>query len=240
MQLARVIDFLYPPSCHLCSAPLEKGRYLCPDCHGTLPRVTPPFCQRCGLPYDGRIPEQFTCPNCRERPFSFDFARAALLARDGARELVHAFKYRRRIHLDRELAALTAEALHDPRLAARTDWTLVPVPLHWRRQQGRWFNQAHEIARSLGRLAGFPLCQALRRVRHTRQQILLTRAQRLKNLRGAFQLSRQERKHRHLRGKAVLLVDDVFTTGSTAHECARILKTEAGAEKVVVLTALRG
>ena len=149
MFLARVIDYLYPPSCHLCRAPLDRGRYLCPDCQGELPRVTPPFCQQCGLPYDGNLGGEFTCPNCRERKFSFDFARAALLARDGARELVHAFKYQRRIHLHRDLAALTAEALLDPRLAGEAAWTLVPVPLHWKRQQWRYFNQAHEIARDV-------------------------------------------------------------------------------------------
>lgn len=240
MHLARVIDLLYPPSCQLCRAPLDQGRYLCPDCRGELPRVAPPFCQLCGLPFDGPLSGEFTCPNCEERELAFDFARAALLARGGARELVHAFKYRRRIHLHRDLAALTAEALLDPRLRAEDGWTLVPVPLHWRRQQWRWFNQAHEIARSLARLADLPLSPALRRVRPTDQQILLTRDQRLKNLRGAFRLSRRERKHRQLKGKPILLVDDVFTTGSTAHECARVLKTEAQVEKVVVLTVLRG
>jgi ComF family protein len=163
-----------------------------------------------------------------------------LRARDGARELVHAFKYQRRIHLHRELGALAAEALDDPRIAARKDWILVPVPLHWRRQQWRWFNQAHEIARNIARLRGLPLTRALHRSRATPQQILLTRDQRLKNLRNAFRLSRHERKHRRLQGKPVLLVDDVFTTGSTAHECASVLKDQAGAEIVVVLTALRG
>ena len=240
MDLARVIDYLYPPSCHLCGAPLDRGRYLCPPCHGALPRVTPPFCQQCGLPFDGELPDPFICPNCRERDFAFDFARAALLARDGARELVHAFKYRRRIHLDRDLATLTAEALRDPRLAKQDHWILVPVPLHWKRKQWRWFNQAHEMARSLSRLTGLPVENALRRIRPTPQQILLTRAQRLENLRNAFRLSRREQKLRSLKGKSVLLVDDVFTTGSTAHECARILKSDAGAEMVVVLTALRG
>jgi competence protein ComFC len=240
MNTARWLDFLFPPFCHLCKAPLKNGRYLCSPCHADLPRVTSPLCTQCGLPFDGTQPDPASCPNCRDRSFAFDFARSALLAREGARELVHSFKYERRLHLHRELATLTAEALDDKRISDTADWILVPVPLHWRRQQWRWFNQAHEIARTLSKLRDLPLHRALRRTRFTTQQTLLTRGQRLQNLQGAFQLSRCEQRRHFLRGKAVLLVDDVFTTGSTAHECAWVLKEEAGAEKVVVLTALRG
>ena len=240
MPLARVLDFLYPPACHLCQAPLTHGRYLCPSCRDALPRVTAPLCQQCGLPADGNIPDGFTCPNCEDQNFAFDFARAAFRARDGARELVHAFKYRRRIHLHRELGALAAEALDDPRITARDGWILVPVPLHWQRRQWRWFNQAEEIAAAMARLHNLPITRALHRSRATPQQILLTREQRLRNLKNAFRLTRHERKHRILDGRPVLLVDDVFTTGSTAHECAKVLKTKAGAEIVVVLTVLRG
>ncbi|MDA0768213.1 MAG: ComF family protein [Verrucomicrobia bacterium] len=239
---SRWLDFLFPPSCHLCQAPLRNGRYLCSPCRETLPRVTSPLCTRCGLSFDGTQPDPASCPNCRDRSYAFDFARSALLARDGARELVHAFKYERRLHLHHELATLTAEALDDERLSATppTEWTLVPVPLHWRRQQWRWFNQAHEIARELAKLRNLPLHRALRRTRFTTQQTLLTRGQRLQNLQGAFRLSRCEQRRQLLRGKAVLLIDDVFTTGSTANECARVLKEDGGVEKVVVLTALRG
>lgn len=240
MTFARALDFLYPPACHLCQAPLTHGRYLCESCRDALPRLTAPFCGQCGLPADGAVPDSFTCPNCRGRSFNFDFARAALQARDGARELVHAFKYQRRIHLDRDLGTLAAEVLDDPRISGRSDWVLVPVPLHWKRRQWRWFNQAHEIARAIARSRSLPLVPALHRSRATPQQILLTRKQRLENLKNAFRLTRHERKHRQLKGKPVLLVDDVFTTGSTAHECAGVLKDQAEAEIVVVLTALRG
>lgn len=242
MNLARWLDFLFPPSCHLCKVPLRNGRYLCHPCHEALPRITSPLCAQCGLSFEANQPDPDSCPNCQDRSFAFDFARSALLYRDGARELVHAFKYERRVHLHHELAQVTAEALEDERLSpdGATDWILVPVPLHWKRQRWRWFNQAHELARALAQLRGLTLYPALRRTRPTTQQILLTRGQRLKNLRGAFQLSRQEQRRKFLQGKSVLLVDDVFTTGSTAHECARVLKEEAGAQKVVVLTALRG
>lgn len=242
MKERRWLDLLYPPSCHLCHRPLTHGSYLCPDCRESLPRLTPPLCQRCGLPYDGNLPDQVTCPNCRDRPLPFDFALAPLRARAEARSLIHAFKYQRQVHLCRDLASLLTEAWKDPRLSSQTDppWTLVPVPLHWRRKRWRWFNQAEEIARCLSRLQALPVRRALVRIRHTPQQSLLARRERLRNLRRAFRLTRRERKERSLAGKPVILIDDVFTTGSTAAECSRVLRDQAEVEKVIVLTLLRG
>jgi competence protein ComFC len=242
VNLPRWLDFLYPPSCRLCHLPLRDGRALCSPCAKKLPRIKPPYCEQCGLPYDGNFPSHFTCPNCRDEPLPFDFAIAPLRARDEARDLIHAFKYERQLHLYRDLAALAAEAWQDPRLTDQTDppWTLVPVPLHRRRKYWRWFNQAEELARALGEQLTLPVHSALERVRHTPHQTMLSRQERLANLKGAFRMSRRERKTRSLAGKPVILIDDVFTTGSTASECARILKSEGGVEKVVVLTVLRG
>jgi ComF family protein len=242
MSPAHWLDLLYPPGCHVCGTALSGGRYLCERCRGSLPRIQAPFCLRCGMPFDGALPDHFECHQCRGREHAFEFARAAFRASDDARELMHAFKYQRQLHLHRELARLAAEAWEDPRLVSQTDpeWTVVPVPLHWRRKQWRWFNQAEEIARAVAEIRRLPVLRALRRVRHTTQQTRLNRRQRLENLRGAFRVARRVERHDLLRGKPVVLVDDVFTTGSTADECARILREKAGAEKVVVLTVLRG
>ena len=114
------------------------------------------------------------------------------------------------------------------------------LPLHWRRERWRWFNQSYEIAKTLAQQCNLSCQKALRRTRNTSQQALLDRGHRLANLQGAFQLSPRERRLETTRDKPVLLIDDVFTTGSTAEECARVLKEEGGAEKVVVLTVLRG
>lgn len=241
-SLSRWLDFLYPPACAICDDPLREGRYLCESCATALPRVTKPFCIQCGIPIAGEVPDDVLCPQCRGVRSSFEFARAPVRADGDARELMHAFKYGRSLHLHHELARLASEAWDDPRIACQSDppWTLVPVPLHWKRQRWRWFNQSHEIARTLARLRDLPLAPVLRRIRNTNQQTLLTRSQRLANLQGAFRLSRAERKQNRVRQQPVLLVDDVFTTGSTAEECARVLLDEGGAQKVVVLTVLRG
>lgn len=241
-SLSRWLDVLYPPACALCRQPLRDGRYLCDSCRARFPRIEKPFCVQCGEPFDGVVPDDVLCAHCRGGEFSFAFARAGAKSRDGARELMHAFKYGRQIHLHRELSLLAMEAWDDPRIAAQTNppWILVPVPLHWRRQRWRWFNQSNELAKTIARLRGLRFAPALRRIRHTRQQTRLSRAERLANLRGAFRLSRRERRCQTLRQQPVLLVDDVFTTGSTAEECARVLRNQGGAEKVVVLTVLRG
>jgi hypothetical protein len=116
---------------------------------------------------------------------------------------------------------------------------LVPVPLHRRRKLWRHFNQAEEIARALGRATGLPLCPALARIRATGSQVRLTRAQRLSNLRGAFELSRAGAVFAATKPPGAVVVDDVFTTGATTDECARVLR-RAGVQKVVVVTVMRG
>ena len=242
MNFARCLDFLYPPACALCRDPLRDGRYLCQPCRDGLPRIEIPFCVQCGGPITGFVPEDVLCSQCRGKTFAFEFARAAAQAREQTRMLMHSYKYGRQLHLYRELALLAEEAWHDPRISSQHDppWVLVPVPLHWRRRRWRWFNQSLEIAHSLSRNRSLRCEQALRRVRCTNQQTLLNRRERLANLRGAFRLSRREKRLQTLRNQPVLLVDDVFTTGSTAEECARVLIEDGDAEKVVVLTVLRG
>ena len=240
-RFARCLDWLYPPECALCGEPLTHGRALCDGCHAALPRLQPPFCQICGEMFDGQITTAASCPNCRDLDFAFAFARPALRDDDRSRDLIHRLKYGREIHLADELGRLAAEAFEDSRFAqAKADrWPLVPVPLHWLRHQHRHFNQSAEIVRSLGRVTGLPVLHALKRGRRTGTQTRLTRHQRLENLRGAFSLTRAGREFASPGAGGVVLVDDVFTTGSTVHECARALR-RGGVQNVVVVTVMRG
>jgi ComF family protein len=150
--------------------------------------------------------------------------------------LVHDLKYGRRLELARPLADLATRAFEDPRLevALEEKWPLVPVPLHRSRRRWRHFNQASELALPLGRAMGLPVVEGLKRNRSTVTQTRLSRAQRQKNLRGAFEVARGFDVP-----AGVILVDDVFTTGSTVNECARILR-KSGVQKVVVVTVMRG
>jgi ComF family protein len=237
----RFLDLLYPPRCGICAEPLSGGRALCGGCAADLPRLREPFCESCGEVFPGQIDRAFSCPNCSDLKFAFDFARPALMREDRTLELVHRLKYGREIHLAGELGRLAAESFDDPRLAPAMEgsWPLVPVPLHRSRLRHRHFNQAAEISRSLSFETGLPVVQALKRIRKTETQTLLSRKQRMENLRGAFEITRAGRKWLSGDAGGAVLVDDVLTTGSTVHECARTLR-RAGFRRVCVVTVMRG
>lgn len=235
------LDLIYPPSCELCHIPLREGRHLCESCFTSLPRIREPFCERCGEMFDGKIDSHFTCPNCQDLSYDFRFARPVLRNSDDARALIHGLKYQKNLYLARELARLASEAFVDPRLATAISerWTLVPIPLHRAREQQRFYNQSHEIARHLGSLLQLPVIRALQRVRPTPTQTRLSRQQRLKNLHGSMQLTRQGKALRPEHTPGLILIDDVFTTGATVQECAKILAKNHH-ENIVVVTVMRG
>lgn len=239
-MISRFLDLLYPPLCELCQKSLVRGRSLCEECSDLLPRISEPFCQNCGEPFDGNLESEFQCQNCLGLTHDFHFARAALKGMALPFHLVHSLKYRRRFFLARDLARLLLETLEDDERFHDMSGpaALVPVPLHWRRQQWRQGNQAYELARELSKISPHFLLDALKRTRSTRTQTKLSRKQRLSNLRGAFRI--KKKCVNRLENTNVILIDDVFTTGATAHECTRILKTSGGVSQVAVLTLVRG
>jgi ComF family protein len=240
------LNVLYPPKCAGCgtSHPESSVPHLCTPCLERLPRLTAPYCRVCGEWFVGQISGEFRCGNCQDRRFDFEFAYAPLRAEESARELVHRLKYDRILWLRRPLGHLMSDALRgdfaEPRLSAEARWILVPVPLHPRRLRERQFNQAAELCRVIRRLTSLPVRDVLRRTRYTTVQARLPRRERLENLRGAFDLTRREKHFPTVRGQPVLLVDDVFTTGATTQECARLLRREGHVGRVAVLTAVRG
>jgi ComF family protein len=235
------LDLLYPASCALCETGLSHGRALCDACQTDLPRLAEPFCQSCGEMFPGKIDGLFACPNCSDLKFAFAFARPATRRDERTLDLIHRLKYGREIHLAAELGRLASEAFADPRLAPALAgaWPLVPVPLHPARLRQRHFNQAAEISRSLASVTGLPVVEALRRTRETETQTLLGRKQRMQNLRGAFSITRRGQRQVAGSPAGAVLVDDVLTTGSTVHECARTL-SRAGFREVFVVTVMRG
>lgn len=246
-----LLDQLYPRHCRSCEAPLSShaprtglSAWLCKTCVELLDRITPPVCSVCGEPFSGAMTTAFRCWNCEDRRVAFDFAISAFKASGPLRELIHSFKYSRDLSLRGLLAEALLPALEDERLIPEdlSQWLLVPVPLYFYREMGRGFNQSWEICQRLSQSTGIPCSEVLRRKRHTRSQARLQRQQRLDNLKGIFALKRRFpwQKKLWLKGRRILLVDDVLTTGATAHECARILKREAEVEKVVVITVARG
>jgi len=239
------LDWVYPPVCALCEGGLSGGMALCESCAGSLPRIAPPFCDVCGEHFQGQIDGSFDCPNCMGLSFHFEFARAAMDRSDGMLELVHRLKYGREIHLAGDLGRLACGAFSsDKRLAVALGekWPLVPVPLHRLRQMDRLFNQAEEISRAVSLETGLSVLRLLKRVRKTETQTRLSRRQRMENLKGAFAIRKRwgmKNPVASLEAPGVILVDDVFTTGSTVDACAKVLR-KAGVGRVAVLTVMRG
>lgn len=234
-----VVDAVFPPACPACGLPPAPLEPFCPACRDRIRFLTDPLCRVCGRPAAGPSAwEGPVCPTCLRRPPAFEAARAAAEHAGPLAEAVRGFKYMGLgrpggWHLGPSLARLLSR--HAP-----GDWLawaqlVTPVPLHPRRLWRRGFNQALVLARALAAGQGPELApDLLARRRHTRPQVGLGPAQRRQNVAGAFSAADGA----DLTGRRVLLVDDVFTTGATADECARALLA-AGADGVRVLTLVR-
>jgi ComF family protein len=231
-------NLFFPVFCRECGAPVvtEDGGCFCPSCWESSPRIEPPLCVRCGRPLTERVgfddPGYAKCGDCRTAKTSAcDGIRGAALYEGAVAEAIKLFKFSQRLRLAEPLVRELRRAV-DTYLDANLYDCLVPVPLHRVRLRERGFNQSERLAQGVEAL--FPRAGVetlLERVRPTRvQSRLRDPGERLANIRGAFRVSRPEA----ARGAAVLLVDDVITTGATVEECARVLK-DAGARRVDVL-----
>ena len=231
------LGFFYPEACQICgrqSATPTEG-FVCQSCRQAVPFIQPPFCMRCGLPYDGEFTTAFWCQNCREMELHFTSARSAVAARGTVLEAIHRYKYHRALWFEPFLADLLVHQAVPEINHERWDW-IVPVPLHSTKHREREFNQAERMALHLGKAAHIPVRTGwLKRVLPTKTQTLLTRPQRAANMRHAFVFKGRQRLDR----QRVVLVDDVFTTGATTSACARVLRS-AGAAEVCVWTVARG
>ncbi len=215
---------------------------VCDQCLSSIRPIGDGLCAICGerllgpypFPADGEI----RCPLCRRLEPPYVKAAAYGSYEGGLRELIHMLKYDGIRPAANVLGRMLAEAIATlPLHFTQVPVVIVPVPLHQRKRHQRGFNQAELIARAALKLepsAQFELKSALDRTRETQSQIGLSRHQRRENLRGAFVVTAPG----EIRGREVLLVDDVFTTGTTVSECARVLR-RAGAATVYVATVAR-
>lgn len=230
-MLKAFIDLLFSPVCPLCEKDMA-GAVFCKACDAALAssRITGATCIVCGAPFAAKTGQAHTCGECLIEPPPFVRARSAFIYDGAVLDAVHAFKYNGRVQLAAGLGRLAVGAV-SPDTAPEV---VLPVPLHLKRLRERGFNQSLLIAREVAAALNVAVdYRSLRRTRHTEKQTGFSAAERRKNVIGAFKVARPER----VRGKSVLLVDDVFTTGTTVRECAKVLKA-AGAE-VSVLTLAR-
>jgi ComF family protein len=227
-NLGRVaLDLLFPPRCVLCG---RHGADLCRECADALPRAEPPRCPRCWSP----LRSGSACQRCGEADgLALEGLRSPYVFEEGARDLVHALKYRYRSALASPMGELMARCLDG---APQATYVVVPVPLHPRRQRVRGYNQSLLLAREVSRRLEFPLAAGAlaRRVNTPPQAKAAGAGARRRNVAGAFEAGPGA-----VAGRRVLLVDDVTTTGATLDACARVLLAEGGASAVWGLTFAR-
>ncbi len=230
--LGLLFDTALPPLCAACRQPVGGGAGLCAACWSKVSFIAPPYCERLGIPFAYDPGPGILSMEAIADPPAYDRARAAVRFDDVARDLVHALKYGDRLDLANTMGRWMARAGRE--LLAEAD-ALVPVPLHWRRLWARRFNQAAALAEAISGASGVPVCHAVKRVRATPQQVGLTRAERAANVQGAFRVPSGGAP---ARGRRLVLVDDVLTSGATIDTCARAL-LRAGAKSVDVLVFAR-
>lgn len=227
------VDLLLPPRCLACGAVMGDDAGLCPTCWPKIDFIDAPMCDLCGLPFEFAVEDRTLCGACAATPPPYARARAAFRYDALSRELVLSFKHADKLHGAPAFARWMATA--GAELVELSD-VIVPVPLHWRRLFARRYNQAQLLASALGRTSGLPvLPDAVRRRRATPSQGHLTRAQRRRNVAGAFAVPAPRRPS--LEGRRVLVVDDVMTTGSTIGAVCRTLRRAGAAETRALVLA---
>lgn len=237
---ARLLDIIFPPRCEVCEVFLGTGgtgeglgRSFCPSCLKSFISIGEAICPICGVPYASKCTDHY-CETCLRRPPSYDCTRALFYYEAAVSGAVHAYKFDRRSRL----AVTLGRAMGDHAagwLCNSLEYLAVPVPLHPRRLAGRGFNQSALLASNVAVRTGMELdLFSLRRTRDTPAQSRLGKRARRRNVRGAFTAVDPEK----FRGRSILLIDDVATTGSTLDECAGVLK-KAGADLVLCLVFAR-
>lgn len=232
------INTFIPSICPICKEPVEEAQGFCRQCLKGFPRVGPPWCNRCGLPFPSSQVVEHCCKECMKTVRHFRIARSFGVYDGSFLEVLHDFKYSGKTALSVPLTRLIAScdmefSLYD---------VIVPVPLYKKRLKERGFNQSLLLGKGLISLLKIANCKlkisldpfSLKKIKPSMPQVGLRREERRRNVKGTFGVTEPLA----IKGKRILLVDDVFTTGATANECSRVLK-RAGAGFVDVLTLAR-
>ena len=233
--LAKFISFLLPNRCLLCGKVIHSDSSICANCFEKITFITEPYCQHCGRPFISNIEQSdnMLCVDCLMHKDNFRLCRAAIEYDEFSKKLLLDFKFADHV----ENKKLLAKWLY---LAGKDIFTagadiIIPIPLHYTRLLKRKYNQSAILAKELSVLTGIEVeYNILKKIRRTLPQAKCNKTERKRNVKDAFAVLSAEK----IKGKRIILIDDIFTTGSTMKECAKIL-LKAGAMSVDALTVAK-
>lgn len=230
----QTLNLFFPPVCAACQKPVREAHALCHSCFNAVRFTSAPACGRCGHPFEYAAGDDALCGSCLDELPVYEKGWSCFGYDEHTRYLLTRLKFRDRTDLAPLLGRLMVS--HGAPVIDGME-LVVPVPLHRRRLLKRRYNQSLLLARKVAKAKGISLLpDALVRLRHTAPQTGLSRAERQSNVARAFAVAAQH--EAHIRGKKILLIDDVMTTGATLSACAKALQ-KAGADTVHILTAAR-
>lgn len=219
--LETLLDFVYPRNiyCILCDEAIEKtdSYSLCTDCREEVKFITSRFCEKCGKPLEPMyLPQK--CPDCIQNVHYFTKGFSCVEYDDKIKKLVYDLKYYKKRYLAYHMAEMMTARF------VKLGWdkpdVIIPIPLHPRKERERGFNQSSLIAKYVGELIDVPVeCKIILRTRETETQNKLNKEERKENLKNAFQMIENQK----FTNKKILILDDIYTTGSTIDACAKEL-----------------
>ncbi len=238
--LSDILSLIFSNSCRSCRTRIDINKYypLCLDCAESLPYLKKPYCSVCALPLEpGAITEKlkyYECGYCRLEKIYYDRAIACLSYDETVRDLIHDFKFHGYFRLSETFGYLALlKYLYDERYGGED--FIIPVPLHISRSRKRGFNQSALIAAEFSRYTSIPVyTQSVKRIKRTEALYNKSHKERKAILRGVFSVTNPEM----IKDRKLLLLDDIYTTGSTVNELSKTLR-KAGAAQINVITVAR-
>ncbi|OGO77298.1 MAG: hypothetical protein A2Y23_02685 [Clostridiales bacterium GWB2_37_7] len=227
-----LIQLLYPKCIRCCVCGRAAIEEVCSACLASLEYLEGRVCLKCGKGFDDDY-DDHTCPDCKLGDKHFDMAFSCFRYKAMGKTIIHKLKYESCKEVSHTLARLMHQKLKDENIVVDA---VVPVPIHSRKEEARGFNQALLIAEKIAAMSDVPLWDCITRTKETQEQFKLDKIHRILNVHNAFCIKMLYNDEEY---NSVLLVDDVYTTGSTVDECSRILKQQ-GIEKIFVITAATG
>jgi ComF family protein len=231
----KISNFFYPITCSVCGDCLHylSQNRICVKCQNRLPFIKGLLCRKCGIPLPDGGEHCYICKKDKKK-YSFDNLRSVFLYRDDLRKLILSFKYSNRIFLAKDFAGFMYNAMRNYDLYNDVNF-IIPVPLNIFRAMKRGYNQAYLIAKEISLKSKIPLLNnILFRKKITKPQFKLSKIERAENIKDSFIVKNENL----IKGKTLLLIDDIATTCSTVSACSLALK-KADARKICVLTLAR-